>query len=150
MSARLGVLLCLVMCAIPRLAWSDPPVEAPAEAGTAAPAAATPPLVPLEAGQPAQFDGYLVSLTRFDEYLNLQVELRRAHFEIEAIKDEAHQRIADLASQLDVANAAHELGWFDQHKFTIGVVVGIVGACLLVYGAVQLFDVQQPAPAGGT
>ncbi len=136
----------------PSYASADPEAEHGASpAVVEGPPAGDDGVVPLDAGEPAPWDGFLLSEVRLDAAAAEHSELAECTVRRDVerrVLEETSGRLARAESGVSdaVAGALERAspGFLDRNAFWIGVGVGILGAAALVYGAVEVLDARGP------
>lgn len=114
------------------LADPDPPVQpVPADAAAEPAGEDLGGVVDLEEGQPAPYDGFLLSEQRYLAAAELQVKLDM----MAGYLSNREQQIAELAGQLSSARVASDPGWWSRHGFTVGVIVGAASTVAVIWAA---------------
>lgn len=154
MRARAGAhaLAWAVLLLWPAYALADPSGEPGASSqAEEAPPAGDDGVAPLEAGEPAPWAGFLLSEARLDAAAAEHLELAECAIRRDVEKrvlEETSERLARAESGVSTAVAGAleraSPGFLGKNAFWIGVVVGIVGAAALVYGAVEVLDARGP------
>lgn len=129
---RALALLCCFSLAIPHaeaLAGPDAQPEPGVAEGTDP--------VALDTGEAAPFAGVLLPESVMVHYLELDNQLIEAELRVEA----RNKALADL--QDDIAMYKSRT-WWQRHSFTAGVIVGVVGVVVAIWGAAKTLDTVTP------
>jgi len=123
-------------------AYGDDPVPTAQLPVTADAAQPEPNVVPLEAGQPAPYDGLLVAEQRFLAYAHLQLANDELAGRLGVRDRLLHETADQLAKARTSAQETAKPGFWERNDFVIGFLLGAVATGVLVYGAVNVLETR--------